>query len=293
MRIFGALCLALLTSACSETPTTPKAKAPTKAQPQSATPPVASSAVPAAVTSASVAAPIASSAPAAEVEPQGPAIVEQAKVPSDKATSFVRGPKGSKRITVFMGGVCSNAFAYLSGFPEAARAQGGVVAIEGDLPCGGNNPQFHSFSWDAPKQHARVTAALTAAGVAQVPPEGITLIGYSAGAGIGEQMAERWPERYTRLVLIAAPVDPSTRRLSKARGVVTMACSLDVTARMRDAAKRLNKIGVPATYVEMPGCTHGNLAEGEDRMGQAFRFLDEHALPSAGQQDAGLEDAGK
>jgi predicted esterase len=286
MRIFGALFLALLTSACSETPAAPKAKAPTK-EPALASTSAAAAPATSLIPQASVAAPITSAALAAEVEPQGPAIVEQAKVPSDKATSFVRGPKGSKRLTVFMGGVCSNAFAYLSGFPEAARAQGGVVAIEGDLPCGGNNPQFHSFSWDAPKQHARVTAALTAAGVTHVPPEGITLIGYSAGAGIGEQMAERWPERYTRLVLIAAPVDPSTRRLSKARGVVTMACSLDVTARMRDAAKRLNKIGVPATYVEMPGCTHGNLAEGEDRMGQAFRFLDEHALPVTGQQDAG------
>lgn len=211
-------------------------------------------------------------------EPQGPAVVEQAVVPKDKATSFVRGARGTRRVTVFMGGVCSNAFAYLSGFPEAARAQGGVVAIEGDLPCGPNTPGFHSFSWDAAKQHARVTAALVAAGIEDVPTEGITLIGYSAGAGIGEQMAERWPDRYTRLVLIAAPTDPSTRRLAKARGVVTMACSLDVTGRMRDAAKRLNKIGVPAQYVEMPGCTHGNLAEGEDRMGQAFRFLDEHAL---------------
>ncbi len=181
---------------------------------------------------------------------------------------------GAPRLA-FLPGVCSSAYAYLLAFPEAARAHGGAVAIDGDRPCVGS-PGFRSFSWDAKMQDARISEALRAAG-AGAPPEGITLVGYSAGAGIGEQMAQRWPERYRRLVLIGAPSDPSVQRLVHAEGVVTMSCARDVPGRMKSAASRLRAAGVPATYIEMPGCTHGMLAEAEERLGEAFRWLEANA----------------
>lgn len=115
---------------------------------------------------------------------------------------------------MFVPGLCSNANAYLQGFPEAARKQGGVIGIEGDVPCGGNGA-FRSFSWDAAKLHARIEKALG----------------------------------------------------------VMISCARDVPARMRDASKRLARTGVPSTYVEMPGCTHGNLAEGDRVFDEAFDFL--------------------
>ncbi len=177
-----------------------------------------------------------------------------------------------------MPGVCSNAYAYLLAFPEAARSHGGIVAIEGDQPCGAETSGFHSFSWDAARQNARIEAALQAAGVKTIP-EGLTLVGYSAGAGIGEQMVQRWPERYSRVVLIGAPTDPSTARLAKARGVVTMSCTRDVPWRMKDAARRLMAKGVPATYLEMPGCTHGNIADGDRVFDEAFDWLTANSLP--------------
>jgi pimeloyl-ACP methyl ester carboxylesterase len=120
-------------------------------------------------------------------------------------------------------------------------------------------------------------AALTAAGVTSDPPEGLTLVGYSAGAGIGELMVQRWPKRYARVVLIGAPSDPSPARLAQARGVVTMSCSRDVPGRMRDAARRITAAGVPATYLEMPGCTHGNIADGERIFDTAFDWLNDNA----------------
>jgi pimeloyl-ACP methyl ester carboxylesterase len=108
------------------------------------------------------------------------------------------------------------------------------------------------------------------------PPEGLTLVGYSAGAGIGELMVQRWPKRYARMVLIGAPSDPSPARLSQARGVVTMSRSRDVPGRMRDAARRISAAGVPATYLEMAGCTHGNIADGERGFTTAFDWLADH-----------------
>jgi pimeloyl-ACP methyl ester carboxylesterase len=216
--------------------------------------------------------------PEAEVPPakEAPAIVERVAVDKDAPASIVRGRDGKAPRMVFLPGVCSNAYAYLLSFPEAARAHGGIVAIDGDQPCGAAGSGFRSFSWDPVRQDARLRAALAATGVAE-EPESLTLVGYSAGAGIGELMAQRWPKRYARVVLIGAPSDPSPARLSQAQGVVTMSCSRDVPGRMRDAARRITAAGVPAMYLEMPGCTHGNIADGERVFETAFDWLTDHA----------------
>jgi pimeloyl-ACP methyl ester carboxylesterase len=213
-------------------------------------------------------------APAAETEP---ARVEQVDVEKDLPASVVRGREGQAPHIVFLPGVCSSAYAYLVSFAGAARAHGGVVGIDGDKPCGAAGSGFRSFSWDPVRQDTRLQAALAAAGVSAPSPEGLTLVGYSAGAGIGELMVQRWPKRYARVVLIGAPSDPSPLRLAGARGVVTMSCSRDVPGRMRDAARRIVAAGVPATYLEMPGCTHGNVADGERVFETAFDWLADHA----------------
>ncbi len=207
-----------------------------------------------------------------------PAEVEAVPVTGDSLAQVVRARDGRPPSIVFLPGVCSNAAAYLHTFREAAAAHGGVVAIDGDEPCPGA-PGFHTFSWDTQKQHRRLEAALVAAGATSVPREGLTLVGYSQGATIGEKLVHAFPRRYTRAVLIAAPVDPSLVALRSARAVVTCACSLDVTLRMRGAATKLDAAGVPATYVEMPGCTHGNVADGEVTFGNAFTWLAGHARP--------------
>ena len=204
--------------------------------------------------------------------PPAPAKVEQVDVPRDSPASFVRGAPGTTMHTVFMPGVCSNAYAYLLSFPEAARAHGGVVAIDGDEPCPGVKG-FHSFSWAPGVQRARIEKALAAASVV-VPKEGLTIVGYSAGASIAELMHQRWPDLFPRVVLIAPPVDPKVARLRDARAVVAMSCSWDVPYRMKAAVTALEKAHVPATYIEMPKCTHGNVADGERVFGEAFDFLD-------------------
>ncbi|MBN9164381.1 MAG: hypothetical protein BGO98_41450 [Myxococcales bacterium 68-20] len=223
------------------------------------------------------AAPASEAMPAAKPEtpalpsPPPPAQVERLLVPGDLVASVVRSPDGTPPVTVFMPGMCSNGSAYLHTFPEAARKQGGVVAIEGDQPCGSEG--FRTFSWDAERQHARVEAALAAAGLAEIPREGITLVGYSQGALLAERMAQRWPGRYARIVLIGAPTDPSPKNLARARAVVTMSCDRDVPARMKQGAVAATRAGIPATYFEMPGCTHGNVTEGERIFDATFDWL--------------------
>jgi pimeloyl-ACP methyl ester carboxylesterase len=205
-----------------------------------------------------------------------PARVERFRVPGDAVASIVHGVDKEPPATVFLAGICSNANAYLQTFPEAAQKQGGVVAIEGDQPCSADGV-FRSYSWDAAKQHARIEAALAAAGRTEIPRNGITLVGYSQGAALAEQMVQRWPDRYSRLILIGAPTDPAPKNFVVARGVVTMSCDRDVPARMKTAAAGIAKAGTPSTYLQMPGCTHGNVTEGERVFSTAFDWLNENA----------------
>jgi pimeloyl-ACP methyl ester carboxylesterase len=202
------------------------------------------------------------------------ATVEQRDVPKDSPLSMVRGAPGTSTHTVFMAGLCSSAYWYLVAFPEAARAHGGVIAVDGDQPCPGMKG-FHSYTWSPVLQRARIEAAVAAAGMA-FPAEGLTLVGYSAGASIAELMHRRWPAVFPRLVLIAPPIDPVTESLRKAHAVVNVSCSLDVPYRMKAATQSLMKLGVPTIYVEMPKCTHGNMADGERAFTEVFDFLDAH-----------------
>lgn len=239
-----------------------------------ATHPAPASSSVAAVDTQRDAVPLAKETPA----PPPPATLETLRVPGDSPAAVVRAVDGKPPLTVFLPGVCSNAAAYLVAFPEAARTQGGVVAIDGDAPCPGA-PGFHTFSWDPERQHARIEAALAAAGLSAIPKGGITIVGYSQGATIAEKLVYAHPERYGRAFVIAAPTDPSIPSFQKARAVVTGACSLDVTQRMKTARDRLKARSVPSAYVEMPGCTHGNVADAENVFGAAFAFLRDEALP--------------
>lgn len=200
----------------------------------------------------------------------GPAIVEKLPVVGDVEASIVRGEKGGPPQVVFLPGVCSNANAYLQAFPEAARRAGGVIAIEGDQACA---PGFRTLSGDAQKQEARIRAALAAAGLESTPPEGLTLVGHSRGATVAERLVERAPARFPRVVLMGSPAAPDTKRLAHATAVVTMSCSLDVPGRMKAAAEKLVGLGLPARYVEMAGCTHGNISNGDSVFDDTFRWL--------------------
>jgi pimeloyl-ACP methyl ester carboxylesterase len=195
------------------------------------------------------------------------------RVPGDLAASVVRSSDGAAPTTIFLPGLCSNANAYLQAFPEAARRQGGVVAIEGDQPCGPGLEGYRSFSWDASRLHARIEAAAAAAGLTTVPREGLTLVGYSQGASLAEQLVQRWPTRYARIVLIGAPTDPSAAKLGEARAIVTMSCARDVPWKMKEATARFVRAGVPSTYLEMPDCTHGHIREGDATFDAAFTWL--------------------
>ncbi len=170
-----------------------------------------------------------------------------------------------------MPGVCSNGNAYLQTFLEAARRQGGVVAIEGDQPCGVNG--FRTFSWDAGRRTRARGGRARRRRVDGDPTRGNHARGLLTRA---QRSRSKWcsaGRAGMRIVLIGAPTDPSPKNLGRARAVVTMpSCDRDVPARMKQAAQATSRAGVPATYLQMPGCTSRQRHRGRANLRRGLRL---------------------
>lgn len=180
---------------------------------------------------------------------------------------------------VFLTGSCTHPLASLKAFESAGAAHGGILALQGDLPCKGNDPTLRRWSPDTMLTSARIDAALAAAGATRISD--LTLIGYSQGAERAEWLARRFPVKYTRFVLMAGPVVPAPSRFSGARAVVALAGHGDVRENMAEGARRLRRASIPALYLEVPGTQHGELSAAIDPIvGQALDWLDANALPA-------------
>ncbi|APR75650.1 Hypothetical protein A7982_00996 [Minicystis rosea] len=217
---------------------------------------------------------------AAEKEPapvEEPLEVRTVPVPGDEPAFVLSGPEGACPRIVFLHGMCSHGLGYIQSFQQAGRDHGGVLGLSGDIDCGGSNRKYVP---DPVAANERVERAL----LAIEGPEGpcaagsdLVIVGYSQGAYLAEKLAARFPERYTRLVLIGAPTTPSPANLERARGVVNISGELDATYRMKEGTKALTDAGVPSIYLEMPGARHGEMRDAEALMGEAFDWLDTHA----------------
>jgi pimeloyl-ACP methyl ester carboxylesterase len=214
-------------------------------------------------------------------------------VEGDLPIYVLRGADGRPPRTIFLTGSCTHPLTYTTAFRGAARAHGGLVALQGDQPCKGD-PTLRRWSPDTIATSARIDAALRAAGAADADTGELTLMGYSQGAERAEWLARRFPAKYTRFVLMAGPVVPSAARLAGARAVATLAGYGDVRENMADGARRLRRAKIPASYFELPGVHHGELSPAVDEVvARAFDWLDAtaDASPTASVANANAETA--
>lgn len=207
------------------------------------------------------------------VEP--PLTATEVPVPGDLPAFVVTGPLGACPRMVFLHGMCGHGLGYVQAFTRTAREHGGVLGLQGDVPCGADRV-FSKYSPDVDEQDGRIRNALAACGG---EAEDLVVIGYSQGAYLAERLAERWPERYSRLVLLGAPTTPSAARLRGIRGAVMISGELDATYRMKEGASGLLAAKIPAVYREMPGAHHGALPDAERVMDEALDWLDANARP--------------
>jgi pimeloyl-ACP methyl ester carboxylesterase len=197
--------------------------------------------------------------------------------PRESPPTFVmRGtPKGPARM-VFLHGMCGHALGYAQSFQWNAAKKGTLIAPQGDRSCGG---PWASWSNDLAALDARIEATFRSLGTDE-PIEDLVLIGYSQGATRAEALARKWPKRYTRLILIAAPTLVSPRGLSSLRGAVMMAGERDRQDLMRSGMRVLKAARIPSTFMIIPEAAHGEMGPTpEVTMGDALDWLWAHQKP--------------
>lgn len=186
-------------------------------------------------------------------------------------TFVMRGePRGEARI-VFLHGMCGHGLGYAQSFQFAAARKGTLIAPQGDVRCG--QGPWAKWSADLPALDARIEAAFKALGL-EGPLTDVLVMGYSQGATRAEALARKWPERYTRVILMGAPQAASARGLGDLRGAVLMAGERDRKDLMRAGTKALQAAGIPATFQIIPEATHGAMGPvPEKTMGEALDWL--------------------
>jgi pimeloyl-ACP methyl ester carboxylesterase len=224
-------------------------------------------------------APVPSGPGSSRPEPVRPAPIHvDALDPSEQPPTFVLHGARGRRPIVFLHGLCGHAQGYVQSFQFAAAAHGPVVAPQGDVPCGAG--PWSTWSGDPVRLDRRITRGFATLGLPE--PRDVTVIGYSLGATLAEGLARRWPDRYTRLILIAAPQSPNPQGMKQVRSTVMLAGTHDRQELMRRGVGAMRRAGIPSTFLELPGATHGEMGPDAERvMGEALAWVFAHQVASA------------
>lgn len=102
-------------------------------------------------------------APPVPPPPDPPVEVVPLDVPGDLPAFFLHGKAGTTQRMVFLHVRCGHAQGYVQAFQFAAAKRGSVLALQGDVPCGG---AYRRWTVDAEVQDRRIAAAFRAAGEA-------------------------------------------------------------------------------------------------------------------------------
>lgn len=202
--------------------------------------------------------------------PAGPIRMEPLEPAAKPPTFVMRGePRGPARL-VFLHGMCGHGLGYAQAFQWNAAKKGTLIAPQGDVSCGG---VFSKWSMDITALDARILQAFRALGDANDAAE-ITIMGMSQGADRAVLLAQRFPQRYTRLISMAAPSTVTPARLRHLRGAVLMAGERDRKDLMQASARALTAAGVRATFMLIPQAGHGAMGPTpEQTMGAALDWL--------------------
>ncbi|MFZ5893553.1 MAG: alpha/beta hydrolase [Myxococcota bacterium] len=192
-------------------------------------------------------------------------------------------PRGPGRL-VFLHGMCGHGLGYAQSFQFSASKYGTLIAPQGDVSCGG---PWSKWSMNLEALDERITRTFRALGHGE-PINDIVVMGYSQGASRAEALVRKWPQRYTRMVLMGGPSAPSARGLAELRAAVTMAGQRDRQDLMRNGSRTLSAIGVPATFFLIPEATHGAMGPAPERtMNDALSWLFENSRSTNAEAEPG------
>lgn len=187
------------------------------------------------------------------------------------------GPRGAAKL-VFLHGMCGHGMGYAQSFQFSAARHGTLISPQGDVVCGSG--PWAKWSRDLEALDRRVADSFAVLGVSE-PLSDIVVLGYSMGATRALELARKWPERYSRLILMGAPGAPSPAGLGRIRGAVMMAGERDRQDHMRRAAAAFQRAGIPSTFILIPEARHGAMGPTPERtMGEALDWLVQNQKPA-------------
>jgi pimeloyl-ACP methyl ester carboxylesterase len=221
---------------------------------------------------------------------EGPLRIETLEADGKPPVYALRGgPRGPERL-VFLHGMCGDGLGYAQSFQNAAARRGTLIAPQADIPCEGGGARWSKYI-DA--LDSRITAAFRALGH-QEPIDDMLIIGYSQGATRAEALARKFPERYTRLILMGGPYAADPKGLETLRGALAMAGERDRLDLMQASARVLKAAQVPATFLVIPEATHGSMGpHPEKTMDEAFAWLAENQRSRPGITSTAVSDGGR
>jgi pimeloyl-ACP methyl ester carboxylesterase len=190
---------------------------------------------------------------------------------------FVARGRVGPQLLVFLHGMCGHGQGYAQSFQFSAARWGRLIAPQGDVRCGSG--PWAKWSADIELLDQRIVDAFLRLGH---DPQSIAVIGYSQGGTRAEQLAQRFPDRYRWLILMASPKAPAARQLKQLKSAVMMAGERDRQELMRGGVTTLREVGVPTTFIELPGARHGSMGRlPETTMGSALHWLFSNAKGAA------------
>jgi predicted esterase len=205
--------------------------------------------------------------------PPPPVHVEEVPVGNDLSAFVVRGREHRMKM-LFIPGMCVHPGGYVASFQNTAASRGDLVALQGDVSCGGDG-SARQWSPNLRAMDTRIEEAFHVAGIGEV--EDVVVIGYSQGAERAERLVARWPEKYRAAILIASPIEPLPHDFKSALAVVTMAGTRDFQGKMRAAVGPLKRANVPSVFLSIPDAQHGQMGSApEETMAEALDFVEKN-----------------
>ncbi len=199
-----------------------------------------------------------------------PLRMELVDVPGDYRVLALRGPHSRRLAMVYLHGRCVFPGYYVDSFIKTAAERGDLVALQGDVSCGGDF--VNEWSLDIAKLDRRIDEAFARANVVS---REIVLIGYSQGADRAEALVARYPHKYKAVILIASSSPPSPVRLKTVRAAALMAGTRDIQTNMQAGLVALKAARIEATFIPLPDAWHGHMgSEPEVSMKRALDFVD-------------------
>lgn len=208
--------------------------------------------------------------------PRGEGIAK-VDVPGEARDPYVvDGNPSVRRPIVYLHGMCGDPKEDLDAWGNIAKQHGTIIAVMGDVACP-DKPGRLKWSTDASAIDARIDAAVKSVSEARglrLEPGEVVVIGESMGAARAELLATKFPDKYTRLVLVGSPQTPSPENLKGVKAVANLAGEKERQSMMKQGTRALESAGTPTRFWELPEATHGNYGpDGERIMNEALGFV--------------------